>query len=134
MSRAEGDVTATFGGEELVPRRGSSSVVWMCFGFRASDVEQKEIICKECHRVVSAPQGNTTNLFNHLKKHHKHKYDQCMKGKANGTSQNPSPCPAPTQATITATLHRATLYPSTFQRHADITDAIAFYLPKTCVQ
>ena len=61
MSGAEGDDKATFGGEEeLVPRNGSSSVVWKCFGFRNSDVNQEKIICKECNRVVSAPQGNTT--------------------------------------------------------------------------
>ena len=51
-----------------------------------------------------------------------------MKAKAN--SQNPRPCLAPTQTTITATLHQAIPYPSTSQRHAEITDAISFYLAK----
>lgn len=36
---------------------------------------------KECCRVVSAPQSNTTNLLNHLKKHHKLHYDECTKAK-----------------------------------------------------
>ena len=53
-----------------------------------------------------------------------------MKAKANVNSQNPRRCPAPTQTTITATLHRAVAYPSTSQRHAEITDAISFYLAK----
>lgn len=43
-----------------------SSVVWKSFGFR-----REQIIHKECMRLVSVPQNNTTNLFNHLKKHHK---------------------------------------------------------------
>lgn len=117
-------------GEELVPRKGSSSVVWKFFGFRASDVNQEQIICKQCVRVVSAPQSNTTNLFNHLKNHHKPQYDECIKAKANVTSLNPRPCPTSTQTTITATLHSATAYPSTSQRHTEITDAIAFRLAK----
>ena len=53
-----------------------------------------------------------------------------MKAKANAGPQNPRQCSAPAQATITATLHRATPYPSTSQRHAEITDAITFYLAK----
>ena len=112
-----------------MPRKGSSSVVWKCFGFRASDVNQEQVICKDCHRVVSAPRGNTTK-FIHLKKHHKPQYDKCMKAKANATSLNPGPSPTPTQTIATATLHRATPHPSTSKRHAEITDAITFYLAK----
>lgn len=104
--------TAASGGEDLIPRKGSTSAVWKFFGFRTDDVDQKEVICKECQRVVSVPQRNTTNLLNHLKKH-KPKYDECMKTKANAGPLNPHPCPAPTQTTIMATLHRTTPYPST---------------------
>ena len=32
---------------------------------------KNKIICTECVRVVSAPHSDTTNLFNHLKNHHK---------------------------------------------------------------
>ena len=84
----------------------------------------------ECVRVVSAPHTNTTNLFNHLKNHHKPQYDECIMAKANVTSLNLRPCPTSTQKTITATLHSATAYPSTSQRHTETTDAIAFHLAK----
>ena len=53
-----------------------------------------------------------------------------MKAKANAGPQNSCPCPLPTQTTITATLHGATTYPSTSQRHDEITDVITFYLAK----
>ena len=53
-----------------------------------------------------------------------------MKAKANVNSQNHRLCPAPTQTTITETVHRAVPYPSTSQRHAEITDAISFCLAK----
>ncbi len=60
-------------------RTGTSSVVWKHFGFELSDVEQKKIVCKLCRTIVSAPQGNTTNLFNHLKINHKVVYDEVIK-------------------------------------------------------
>ena len=130
MSKAEKNPVASGDGEELVPGNGATSIVWTWFGFRASDVKQEQVICKECNKVVSAPQSNSTNLFNHLKKHHKPKYEECTKVKADVNSQNPRPCPAPTQTTITAALHRAEPDPSTSQRHAETTDAITFYLAK----
>ena len=73
MSGAEDSGASAPTGDEdpLVSPKGATSPVWTLFGFRAGDVDQKDVICKERHRVVS--QSNTTNLFNHLKKHHKPK-------------------------------------------------------------
>ena len=49
------------------------------FGFKESDSEQTKIMCKMCHATVSAPQGNKTNLFNHLKSTHSVIHDQVVK-------------------------------------------------------
>jgi len=46
MSKAEKNTVASGDGEELVPRNGATSMVWTCFGFRASDVKQQQVICK----------------------------------------------------------------------------------------
>ena len=65
--------------EPLVIKKGKNkSAVWKHFGFKESDAEQEQILCKICYTVVSAPQGNTTNLFNHLKSKHKVVYDQTI--------------------------------------------------------
>ena len=37
--------------------------------------DQEHILCKVCICVVSAPGGNTTNLFNHPKSHHEGEYE-----------------------------------------------------------
>ena len=63
MLKAEKNPVASGDREELVPRNGATSIVWTCFGFRASDVKQEQVICEEGNKVVSAPQSNTTNLF-----------------------------------------------------------------------
>lgn len=41
--------------------------------------------------------GNTTNSFDHLKKHHKFKYDVYMKAKAKANSGQLNPCLCPSQ-------------------------------------
>lgn len=124
------EVDQSSGGEEseLVPRKGYTSVVWSYFGFRKGDVEQKQVLCKDCGRIVSAPQGNTTNLYNHLKKNHLGKYDECMKRKV---PKPPHIRPKhPAQTTINATLNLATPYASTSRRHQEITQAVAIYIAK----
>lgn len=57
--------------EELVTKKGSTtSVIWNWFGYLRSDKEQVNAICKVCRRTVPSKTGNTTSLFNHLKKYH----------------------------------------------------------------
>ena len=55
----------------LLPKKGSHSVVWKFFGFKEDDEDQKHVTCKQCFAIVAAPQGNTTNLYSHRKRHHK---------------------------------------------------------------
>lgn len=130
-NRNKNPMSGTAEGEELVPRsRSSSSFVWKYFGFRVSNINQKQIICKESSRVVSAPQGNTTNLFNHLKTHHKIKYDECIKAKKKVAWVANMNCQTSTQTSIKASLYSASLYPFNSQRHTEITDAITIHLAK----
>lgn len=116
--------------EPLVEKKGrTTSVIWRHFGFKSSDVEQKEIVCKVCHTVVSAPQGNTTHLFNH-----KVVYDKVLKEQKTQKSAR-----APTSATATATatqssiddtLYNAAPYPTGSRRQREITEAVTFMLAK----
>jgi tRNA (cytidine32/guanosine34-2'-O)-methyltransferase len=118
--------------ETLVEKKGrTSSVIWRHFGFKSSDVEQKEIVCKVCHAVVSAPQGNTTNLFNHLKFSHKVVYDKVLTEQKTQKSARPSTSTtAATQSSIEDTLYNAAPYPTGSRRHREITEAVTFMLAK----
>ena len=70
--------------QPLIGKKGNAnSVVLKHFGFEESDSEQTKILCKICHATVSAPQGNTTNLFNHLKSTHRVIHDQVVKEQKN---------------------------------------------------
>ncbi|KAI5085553.1 zinc finger BED domain-containing protein 1-like, partial [Silurus meridionalis] len=101
--------------------------VWKIFRFKPDDDAQRVVICKQCFGIVAAPQGNTTNLYNHLRRHHKIQYELAMKDKG-ATPKNTSR--QTTQTSITQTLHGASPYPSSSQRHKDITNAIAYHLAK----
>ena len=64
----------------IVGKKGKANfVVLKHFGFKESDSEQTKILCKICHTTVSASQGNTTDLFNHLKSTHRVIHDQVVK-------------------------------------------------------
>ena len=103
--------------QPLVGKKGkTNSVVWKHFGFEESDSDQTKILWKICHATVSAPQANTTNLFNHLKSAHRVIQDQAMKEKMKSSS---------TPATATQSS-----YPPSSRRHKEITDAIAYIIAK----
>lgn len=65
----------------LVQKKGAHSTVWNFLRFKPEDDAQRIIICKQCFGIVRVPQGNTTNLYNHLKCHHKIQYELGMKDK-----------------------------------------------------
>ncbi|XP_013884939.1 zinc finger BED domain-containing protein 1 [Austrofundulus limnaeus] len=122
--------TATQAAQEgLLPKRGGTSVIWLHFGFKKSDTEQKTVICKLCQKAVLSPNANTTNLFYHLKKNHEKEpiRIQEVRGKASCETSRKS---FKSQSKITESLTRGTPYEKTSQRHKQITVAISHYIWK----
>ncbi len=62
--------------QELVPKRGATSVAFMRFGYEKSDTDQKTVLWKLCRRPVPTTDSNTTNLFYHLRKSHVKPYGE----------------------------------------------------------
>ena len=91
--------------QPLVGKKGKANyVVLKHFGFEVSDLEQTNMLCKICHATVSAPQGNTTNLFNHLKSTHRVIHDQAEKEHKNLKIKSSSTPATATQSSIKDTL------------------------------
>ena len=65
----------------LLPRKGSHSAAWKYFGFKSDDDKQCEVHCKVSFTLIAAQHGNATNLYNHLKRHHKVQHDEAVQGK-----------------------------------------------------
>lgn len=112
----------------LVSKRNSTSVVWTYFGFRKEDAAQSKVLCRTCLATVATTRGNTTNLFQHLRKHHKAIYDNCMaKNPTTSMSSGPS---TSQQASLTDMFESITPYERDKKRHREITQAIAEFIGK----
>ena len=76
--------------EDIVGKKGNAtSVVWTWFGYGKNDAEQTKPVCKICRRSVPARTGSTTNLFNHLRRHHPSDYTESLTLRAQvGTTPN----------------------------------------------
>lgn len=118
--------------EPLVLKRGGTSVIWLQFGFKTSDTEQKEVICKLCNKTIPAPDANTSNLFYHLKKVHEQEYIriQQIRSKQRGETAGASSEKKYSQPKIKQSLAQCTPYEKTSQHHKQITGAILHYICK----
>lgn len=65
----------------LIPKNRSHSVVWKYFGFRADNQQQMNVKCTKCFSFIAAPQGNATDLYNHLKCHYRRSNLWRLKGR-----------------------------------------------------
>ena len=60
--------------EQLMAKRNTSAPVWKHFGFEADESGKPRKLCRPrcrvCHQEVGAKDGNTSNLYSHLKNKH----------------------------------------------------------------
>ncbi|XP_057216122.1 E3 SUMO-protein ligase ZBED1-like [Triplophysa rosa] len=124
--------------EQLVPKKNSTSVIWKWFGFSPTDTAQTAVICKCCNDKIRTSDGNTTNLFNHLKRKHPKEYadSQIITGphaRTSGTTKQPETTRLK-QTTLTKdAFEKGTPYDRTSKRWKDVTDAVTFYLAKDMI-
>ena len=110
--------TETAEQEALVKKNGATSVIWTWFGYKASDVEEKTIYCKMCRVTVTAKEGNTSNLFYHLKTKHALEYAESQRlrsaqtpARSTNTGGNKNVTPATQQQTsIVQAFSKSTAY------------------------
>lgn len=116
-------------------------MIWTWFGFKKSDSEQKNVICKMCRVAVPASKGNTSNLFYHLKTKHVLEYEESQRMRSTQTPSQPPntggkkkvfPTPQP-QTSIAQAFSKSTPYDKKSKRWTDITKAIMIHLCKDMV-
>lgn len=73
-SEPVGDISSDI----LVPKKKGTSAVWEYFGFCKNDTEELQVLSRTCLANVATSHGNTTNLFQHLKHHHKVLFYRCI--------------------------------------------------------
>ncbi len=114
--------------EELVPKRGATSVAWTWFGYEKSDTDQKTVLCKLCRTPVPTTGSNTTNLFYHLRKNHVKEYGQSLQMR--GTKEPSGAQNKPQSKTIEQAFACGTPYNRDSRRWQEIREAIATYICK----
>lgn len=114
--------------EEIVEKKGQkSSAAWRYFGYLKSDKQQSNVLCKMCRSHVPTKTGNTSNLFQHLKRHHPLEHAECCQvAKAPSTSNKRKA----DQQTIQSALSSTMAYEKSSKRHKDITHAITQFIAK----
>lgn len=124
--------STTSGSEDLVPRQGSTSLVWRWFGFQKDDAVQDNVICKICRKSVPAKQSSTTNLFSHLR--HNHSKEHGEYEKLQDAQQKPStsgrPKPQSIQQTLTESFGKRVPYERKSKRWQDITNAVTKFIAR----
>ena len=128
MASGSMEQTETDTAETLILKRKSMSVVWNYLGFKKLDSAQRQVLCRACCAPVATSRGNTTNLFQHLKKYHKSMYDSC-KAKMPSTSAPDKPSTS-RQGSLTEMFESVTPYECNSKRHGEITWAITEFIAK----
>ena len=132
-SREEEDVE----NDDVVKRkRNTKSCAWEHFGLKTTEdgkpVEDGSAVCRYCKRTVIARNGNTSNLFSHLRTRHPAKYVVAVKAKkkADKFSEVSS---SSTQSSIDKSFARMKKYDKKSKRWQKLTDTVSYYLAKDMV-
>ncbi|KAF3859919.1 hypothetical protein F7725_000174 [Dissostichus mawsoni] len=118
--------------EELIPKKGATSVVWKWFGYKRSDIEQTTVLCKVCRKSIAAKHGNTTNLFQHLRQRHAVEWQECV-ALRDADASSSHKVPAKKQVTLAEAFSSVIPYDKKGPRWQAITDAVTHYIAKDMV-
>lgn len=116
--------------DDLVPRRGSTSLAWKWLGFEKTD-DQNNVICKICRKSIAVKQSSTTNLFHHRTNHSKEyrEYEKLRDSAAQEKTSRP-PVQHTLQQTLAESFSRKVPYDRKCQRWQDITNAITKFIAR----
>ncbi|KAI2665254.1 E3 SUMO-protein ligase ZBED1 [Labeo rohita] len=118
-------------------KKNNGSLIWRWFGFKTSDEQQKQPICRECYKSVVSKCGSTSNLFHHLQLYHKVKYDEYLHLRATTsatkTTQPQPKTSAPKQSSLEPSFTRSVPYEKKSRKWCDITNAVTYHIAKDMV-
>ena len=117
--------------EKLVAKQNTSTLMWKHFGFEADESGKPRQLCcpqcRICHQEVAAKDGNTSNLYSHLKNKHPELYTEVCKSKAKPKRQAGQP-------SISEVFQNVQPLSTTSHEHAEVTRAVTYCLPISTVE
>ena len=109
----------------LVSKPRTTASVWKHFGFEPDEngnpKNPDRPTCRTCYLEVSAKDGNTTNLYSHLRNKHPKEFSEVSKDVRTATSL---------QSKLPQLFKHAQAIPTTSREHKELTKAIALCLAK----
>ena len=131
--------------DALGKKINSRSIIWNYFelkldekGYIRKDLEDRPV-CRTCKRSVSAKNGNTSNLFTHLRDHHARLYADATslfaQERQDSSSQSPTSSRGTQekeaiQLTLVEAIDRAKQYPHNSPQALELNEAICYFLAK----
>ena len=118
------------GSDELVSKPNTTTPVWKHFGFE-SDAAGKPVnvdrpLCRVYRQDVGAKEGNTSNLYSHLKNKHLQLYNEVMKV----MPRTGKPKCAANQPSVAEAFQRVQSLSTTSREQAELTRAVTHCLAK----
>ena len=118
---------------DLIPKKGTKSEVWRHFGLAQENgmvVGKDKPVCRLCSAKVSAKDGNTTNLFAHLKTKHPELYVEAKKSSSKIATTRSTKCCYPNQLSIKESLLRGKKLATNSKEHIMLTKSVTYWLAK----
>ena len=118
----------------LVKKPNSKSVVWKYFEIRADESgipipgNEKKPLCRTCNKEVPCKDGNTSNMFTHLRDAHPMLYTEAMKSKETATSSNT--LRDPKQPTLESVIDHGLYYDPKSTQAQQLNHAVTYFLSK----
>ena len=121
----------------LVGKNGTKSAVWNYFGFRPDEngraKEEDRPICRVCRIPVRAKNGNTSNLFSHIKNKHCSIYKDLMSlmdTEDKRRSMSMSSVAVTSQPTLNEVVHKSQQYEKNGKQWTRLTAAVTHCIAK----
>ena len=128
----EDSLSGSSSDSDLVLKHNTKAFIWKYFGFEPKEKGNLQLKnhpkCHLCQLEITAKDGNTSNLYSHLKNKHPEEYDIVQKAAANTSRKRQSDKTQQSlqQSSLEATWDKIKLYSSSSHKYKDLTKSVTY--------
>ena len=116
----------------LISKRNTKAFVWKYFGFEPNEKgiprSKDHSKCRLCGLQIAAKDGNTSNLYSHLKNKHPEEHDTVQRAATKTTWKRQGD--KTQQPSLEATWDKTKLLSTSSHEHKDLTKSVTYCLAK----
>ena len=131
----EDSLSGSLNDSDLVSKWNMKAFIWRYFGFEPNETgnprSKDHPKCRLCQVEIAAKDGNTSNLYSHLKNKHPEQYDIVQRATTNANRKRQSNKIKKTQQPLLeATWDKTKLFSSSSQEYNKLTKSVKYCLAK----